>query len=52
VIEYLGAGAGAFSLYALVRWLLWLRFCRWLVKTTGRSDSLEDAAKVAKAYRA
>jgi hypothetical protein len=36
---------------ALLRWLLWLRFCRWLVKQTGNPDSLQQAAVIARVYR-
>ena len=34
----------------LLRWLLWLAFCRWLVVKTGSSKSLIHAATAARAF--
>lgn len=37
---------------ALVAWSQWLWFCAWLVRFTGSSESLKDAAIVARSFRA
>ena len=37
---------------ALLAWGEWLVFCAWLVRFTGSSESLTDAAVVARAFRA
>lgn len=37
---------------ALVAWGQWLWFCAWLVRFTGSSASLKDAAVVARSFRA
>ena len=34
----------------LLRWLAYLAFARWLVKTTGTSESLKDLAVAARAF--
>lgn len=40
------------STAALLGWVYYLRFCRFLVKYTKQSSSLKDAATAARAYRA
>jgi hypothetical protein len=35
----------------LAAWIAYLRFCRFLVLHTNKSDSLKDAAEAAKAFR-
>jgi len=37
---------------ALLAWGEWLMFCVWLVRFTGSSESLKDAAIVARSFRA
>ncbi|HEX8971362.1 hypothetical protein [Oryzihumus sp.] len=37
---------------ALLAWGEWLAFCVWLVRFTGSSESLKDAAVVARSFRA
>jgi hypothetical protein len=40
------------SVMALLGWIWYLNFCRFLVKRTNSSASLRDAAIAAKAYKA
>jgi hypothetical protein len=40
------------ALALLVRWLAYLRFLRWLVEKTGRSESLRDAGQAASGFNA
>jgi hypothetical protein len=44
------AGSSIIGLTFLVRWIAYLRFLRWLVQRTGRSESLRDAAEAASAF--
>jgi hypothetical protein len=38
------------TLCAMVAWIAYLRFCRWLVERTGDPKALRDAAVAARAF--